>query len=36
MLLQALAVLAGYIIPGHLANRDFRKGKREEKVVERV
>jgi hypothetical protein len=36
MLLQALAVLAGYIIPGHLANRDFRKLKREEKVVERV
>lgn len=25
MVLHALAVLAGYIIPGHLANREFRK-----------
>lgn len=36
MILQALAVLAGYIIPGHLANREFRRLKREEKAVARV
>lgn len=31
MLLQALAVLAGYIIPGYMANHEFKKLKREEK-----
>lgn len=36
MLLQALAVLAGYIIPGHLANREFKKLKRMDKALERV
>lgn len=36
MILQALAVLAGYIIPGHLANRGFKRIKRAEKAVERV
>jgi hypothetical protein len=36
MILQALAVLAGYIIPGHLANREFKKIRREEKAVARV
>lgn len=36
MILQALAVLAGYIIPGHLANREFHKEQRAVKAVERV
>lgn len=31
MLLQALAVLVGYIIPGHMANNEFKKLKREER-----
>lgn len=35
MLLHALAVLAGYIIPGHIANREFKKLK-QGKVIERV
>jgi hypothetical protein len=34
MWMQALAVLAGYIIPGHLANRDFKKIRKE--AVKRV
>ena len=36
MWLQAIAVLAGYIIPGHLANREFKKIRRTENTVERV
>lgn len=36
MTLQALAVLAGYIIPGHLANREFKRVQRADKAVERV
>jgi hypothetical protein len=36
MWLQAGAVLAGYIIPGYIANREFKRIKREEKVAERV
>jgi hypothetical protein len=36
MWLQALAVLAGYLIPGHLANYQFRKLRREEKATARV
>jgi hypothetical protein len=36
MWMQAAAVLAGYIIPGHLANREFKKIRREEKAVARV
>jgi hypothetical protein len=36
MWMQALAVLSGYIIPGHLANREFRKIRREEKSVTSV
>ena len=28
MLLHGLAVLCGYIIPGHIANREFKKFKR--------
>jgi hypothetical protein len=36
MVCQALAVLAGYIIPGHLANREFKKIKREEKALASV
>jgi hypothetical protein len=36
MILQALAVLAGYIIPGHLANREFKKVRKAEKAVARV
>lgn len=36
MLLQALAVLVGYIIPGHLANIEFKKLKREDKAIGRV
>ena len=31
MLLHGLAVLVGYIIPGHIANTEFRKIKRQEK-----
>jgi hypothetical protein len=30
MLIHAAAVLCGYIIPGHLANREYRKAKRAE------
>ncbi|HEY1022630.1 MAG TPA: hypothetical protein VGE06_09990 [Flavisolibacter sp.] len=36
MLLHALAVFAGYILPGHIANREFNRIKREERVTERV
>jgi hypothetical protein len=36
MWMQALAVLAGYIIPGHLANREFKKIRGEEKAVASV
>jgi hypothetical protein len=36
MWLQALAVMAGYLIPGHLANYQFRKLRREEKATARV
>lgn len=36
MLLHALAVFAGYILPGHIANREFKRIKREEKVASRV
>lgn len=36
MLLQALAVLVGYIIPGHMANYEFNKLRREDKAKERV
>jgi len=36
MLLHALAVLAGYIIPGHIANKEFKKLHRKENVPERV
>jgi hypothetical protein len=36
MWMQAAAVLAGYIVPGHLANREFKKVRREEKAVARV
>lgn len=36
MILQALAALAGYIIPGHLANREFNRIRRAEKEGERV
>ncbi|MDQ3277384.1 MAG: hypothetical protein M3Q06_03600 [Bacteroidota bacterium] len=36
MLLHALAVFAGYILPGHLANREFKRLKREDKVASRV
>lgn len=36
MLLHALAVLAGYIIPGHIANRAFKKLHRKENVSEGV
>ncbi|RYZ54224.1 MAG: hypothetical protein EOO14_14525 [Chitinophagaceae bacterium] len=32
MWLQAGAVLVGYIVPGHLANREFKRLKREDKV----
>jgi len=32
MMLHAIAVLIGYIIPGHLANKDFRKLHREDKT----
>lgn len=36
MLLQALAVLVGYIIPGHMANHEFKKLKKADKEEERV
>ena len=36
MVLHAVAVLAGYIIPGHIANREFKKLKRKEKEAIRV
>lgn len=36
MLLHALAVLVGYIIPGHIANREFNKVRRTDKVAARV
>jgi hypothetical protein len=36
MWLQAGAVLVGYIIPGHMANREFKRLKREDKVAVRV
>ncbi len=36
MLLHALAVLAGYIIPGHIANREFKKMHRKENVAASV
>jgi hypothetical protein len=36
MFLHALAVLAGYIIPGHIANKEFKKLHRKENVPERV
>ena len=36
MVLHALAVLAGNIIPGHIANREFRKIKNKEKEFESV
>lgn len=36
MLLHALAVFVGYILPGHMANREFKRIKREEKVASRV
>ena len=36
MLLHALAVLAGYIIPGHIANREFKKLHSKENVLEGV
>lgn len=32
MILHAIAVLVGYIIPGHLANKEFRKLHREDKA----
>jgi hypothetical protein len=36
MFLHALAVLAGYTIPGHIANMEFKKLHRKENVPERV
>lgn len=33
MVFQALAVLAGYIVPGHLANKEFKKARRTEKSM---
>ena len=36
MWLHALAVLLGYIIPGHIANREFKKVKRKDKETEGV
>ena len=36
MILHAVAVLVGYIIPGHLANREFKKLRRVDKVLEGV
>ena len=36
MLLHAGAVLCGYIIPGHIANREFKKLQSKDKVVESV
>ena len=36
MILHAIAVLAGYIIPGHIANREFKKLRKADKGIERV
>lgn len=36
MILHAIAVLVGYIIPGHIANMEFKKIRREDKVIESV
>jgi MFS family permease len=36
MMLHAAAVLVGYIIPGHIANREFKKLRREDKAVQSV
>jgi hypothetical protein len=36
MLFHGLAVLFGYIIPGHIANREFNKLKTKDKVAQRV
>lgn len=36
MLLHALAVLIGYIIPGHIAYKDFKKVQQEGKAIEGV
>lgn len=36
MLLHALAVLAGYIVPGHIAYREFKKIHRKENIPESV
>jgi hypothetical protein len=36
MLMHALGVLFGYILPGHIAHREFKKVHREEKLVESV
>lgn len=36
MLFHAIAVLVGYIIPGHIANSEFRKTSRRDKVIESV
>ena len=36
MLLHAIAVLCGYIIPGHIAYREFKKVYRTENVAESV
>jgi hypothetical protein len=36
MLMHALGVLFGYIIPGHIAHREFKKVNRVEKLVESV
>jgi hypothetical protein len=36
MLLHGLAVLSGYIIPGHIANKAFKKLHRQDKVAESV
>jgi len=36
MILHALAVLIGYIIPGHIANKEFKKLHRKENVAESV
>jgi len=36
MMLHGLAVLAGYIIPGHIAYNEFKKLKRKEKETESV
>lgn len=36
MILHSLAVLVGYIVPGHIANREFKKLRRADKERERV